>query len=144
LYNVYIRKILENINNIDYNQRNLPKGRVYANNLATNFTYDIKNFRLKKITTGSKQNINYIYDNVGNVKNINDTINLRKETMLYDALDRLTSSLRTDNNVKKYYHNFTYNSIGNMLNITKDADEDWLFFYNGSRPMHMPYRVALR
>ena len=132
------------ISNIDYNQRNLPKGRVYANSLATNFTYDIKNFRLKKIASGSKQNINYIYDNVGNVKNINDTINLRKETMIYDSFDRLTSSLRTDNSIKKYYHNFTYNSIGNVLNITKDADEDWLFFYNGSRPMHMPYRVALR
>ena len=135
------------ITGIDYNQRNLPKGRVYKNGLMSNFTYDVKNFRLKRLLLtnwGNRQDLNYIYDSVGNVRSINDTVNLIKQSMEYDNIDRLISADRFDNNSKKYSMNFTYDSLGRIFNITKDLDDDFIFYYNGSKPVHMPYRIAIK
>lgn len=135
------------ITGIDYNQRNLPKGRVYSNGLMSNFTYDAKTFRLKRLLLrnwGDRQDLNYIYDNVGNVKSINDTVNLIKQSMEYDNIDRLTKADRFDNNSKVYNMSFTYDSLGRILNITKDLDDDFIFYYNGSKPVHMPYRIGIK
>jgi len=56
--------------NAVYNEKNEPTAILYNNALRTNYTYLADNFRLKQIRTPGKQNLNYDYDSVGNVKKI--------------------------------------------------------------------------
>lgn len=132
-------KTINNILNISYNEQNSPTQRIYGNNLVTNFTYNPNNFRLTRIKTDSKQNLNYEYDDVGNVKLINDTANLRTEAMSYDNLDRLTNVTRIDNGIEQYSMNITYNSIGNILNVLMN-NESIMFNYGGAQ-VHAPSNV---
>ncbi len=119
-------KQLGNIASIKYNQLNQPVSRTYANNLVTDLTYDSKDFRLNRIKTSNLQDLNYKYDNVGNILEINNLVKNRKEEMNYDDLDRLTSAkMGNDFNL-----GYTYDSIGNMLSIkNKDSGEEITFSY---------------
>ena len=134
-------KIIDNFLNISYNEQNNPVQRFYKNILTTNFTYDPDNFRLTRIKTGSKQNLDYEYDNVGNVELINDSANLRTESMDYDNLDRLVYVRRTDNGTVTYTDYFSYDSIGNMLQALHNTEKMKLYY--GSTPKHAPYMINL-
>jgi len=128
--------------NITYNEKNQPLSRVYTSSLITNLSYNNENFRLTKIQTDTKQNLNYIYDNVGDVISINDTANNRLYSMGYDELDRLiytNISDTTNNNEQILNLNFTYNRIGNLMQIAHNKNN--LTFYYSNKPIHAPENI---
>jgi RHS repeat-associated protein len=102
------------ISNIDYS----PTGQItkiqYGNGTETKYIYDPQTLRLKNLTTqspqGKIQDLNYQFDNVGNIKNIADYVNTATQAFLYDDLNRLIQAQGS-------YGSFTYDydSIGNML-----------------------------
>ena len=95
----------EYISNIDYNARGQRTDVYYGNNSKTAYTYDIENFRLTRLLTTKNsgqvilQDLNYIYDSVGNILEIEDnaqqTVYFNNSvidpvsTYEYDALYRL-------------------------------------------------------
>ncbi len=136
-----IKAITEVINNIDYNEVDKSIRRDYANSLSTNYTFNVSNFRLSRIKTNTIQDLNYLYDMIGNVKQINDTYSNSLYTMIYDQLDRLEYADKYDfvNQKFNFRENYTYNSVGNMLNLTSDA-ENLTFFYNKTI-VHAPIKI---
>ena len=73
--------------------------------------------RLKNITTGTLQNLSYIYDAAGDVKSIVDTQNneSQTQTFLYDDLQRLTSAVAAGGTNGTYNESYVYNSTtGNL------------------------------
>lgn len=137
--NSLVSAILNVISSIFYNEQKQPLNKTYNNNLATNFTYYV-NFRLKEIKTGNKQGLFYSYDNAGNVKNINDTANLRVYSMSYDNLNRLISAdIKNNANSSDNPINYNYNSIGNILNSTSPSRN--LTYYYGQTRVHAPISI---
>jgi RHS repeat-associated protein len=104
------------ISNIDYS----PTGQIikiqYGNGTETNYTYDPNSLRLSHLLTKNAgrgttlQDLNYQFDNAGNVKSITDYINTATQNFVYDDLNRLTQASGN-------YGTFTYqyDSIGNIL-----------------------------
>ena len=114
--------------------------RTYANSEVTEHTYDQRNFRLKSIKTGSKQELHYDYNAIADILGINDIANNRVYNMSYDALSRLTSAKRNETSSEATFDfSYTYSSIGNLLNISSTT-ENLTYFYNGSSA-HAPYRI---
>src|SRR3989344_4363458 len=79
-----IDKIKNITDQTGYNAFGNPLNRTYFNTVLTSFTYQTDNYRLKQIKTivdvpGSQarlmQQLNYTYDNVGNIARINDSSN---------------------------------------------------------------------
>jgi YD repeat-containing protein len=60
------------INYASYDAFGSLTSRTYANGLIATYTYDPQNHRLASITIPGVQNMTYAYDNVGNIKTIND------------------------------------------------------------------------
>ena len=103
------------MNNFDY----IADGRISrqenSNGTMTKNTYDsMKMHRLaRKFTTKEGtaiQDLNYAYDNVGNILNITDKD--KSTTYTYDDLNRLLSATNTGTN--PYTHTFSYNALGNI------------------------------
>jgi len=133
-----LRMILD-ILNISYNEQDQIVAREYNNDLQTNYIYNTSNFRLKNITTRDKQSINYSYDLVGNVIEINDVINKRYFSMIYDSIDRLIGTLIINHTIFKDNNiSFLYNEIGNILNISL-TEENITFDYE-ILP-HIPFKM---
>ncbi len=134
-------KILD-IVNISYNQANNILGIWYNNLLTSNYTYKSDNLRLIRITTSNLQGLNYSYDSVGNVKEINDSANLKTTTMYYDNLDRLLFAkiVDTQNNAN-HTSNFTYNEIGNILQVIYN-NQNYTYSYNNNLA-HAPSRITI-
>ena len=125
--------------NVSYNEANNPLNISYDNGLVTNFSYDSKNLRLTKIKTGTKQELNYTYDHVGNVMEINDSANARLTSMEYDDLDRLTNiEIVDDENRQNNSLNFTYNEIGNLLEVLYN-EINYTYVYGS--PVHSPKEI---
>jgi len=131
------------ISSITYNELNKPLTRSYNNNLITHMYYNTNNFRLTNLDTGTKQNLTYTYDNVGNVLTINDIKRNKASTFVYDSLDRLTSAQRVSLNpeTEDFSMNFTYNSIGNILMIMQNGDNST--FSYGTSPVHAPFTLII-
>jgi RHS repeat-associated protein len=102
------------VSNIDYT----PTGQIikiqYGNNTETNYTYDPDNLRLIHVNTlspyGTIQNLAYQFDNIGNITQINDTINTATQSFSYDSLNRLIQAQGSYGSF-----NYAYDSIGNMI-----------------------------
>jgi RHS repeat-associated protein len=68
----------EYVRNIRYDAKGQRDSILYGNNTLTRYTYDLQDFRLRKLlTTGNGgiailQDLNYYYDPVGNITRIND------------------------------------------------------------------------
>lgn len=113
--------------------------RIYSNDEVSNYSFDISNFRLKRIKTPNKQELDYGYNNISDVISINDTIHSRKYTMSYDPLSRLITAKRDEGPNLTFAFNFTYNSIGNMLSAVS-TDKNLTFLYN-STILHAPNKI---
>ncbi|MEK6860919.1 MAG: hypothetical protein AABY07_03015, partial [Nanoarchaeota archaeon] len=122
-----------------HNELGKVKDRTYQNNEVSSYTYNFTNFRLSKIKTGNKQDLGYNYSKISDVVSIHDLIHSRKYTMTYDALSRLITAKRDEGPNLTFAFNFSYNSIGNMLNATS-VDKDLIFLYN-STILHAPHKV---
>ncbi|MGE5329273.1 MAG: SpvB/TcaC N-terminal domain-containing protein [Deltaproteobacteria bacterium] len=96
------------VTNIDYNEKGQRVKIQYGNNTSTIYTYDKNTFKLVQLLTEKTaeprvlQNLNYTYDPVGNITNIEDLANQNnfytgdtippQNSYTYDALYRLISA----------------------------------------------------
>mgnify|MGYP001613546524 CR=1 FL=1 len=130
------------ISSTDHNEADSPTKREYSNSLTTDFSYNLRNFRLERIQTSTVQNMTYLYDNTSNVLGIEDVTNNRIYTMTYDALSRLIAAVRQDGVTTAFNFTYTYSSIGNVMNLSSD-DKGLTFTYNATiahAPHHLSYR----
>ena len=134
--NVYVR-------DIQYDEFGNKTKMVLGNNVKTKYEYNRKNRRLKNMkTTGADgkvfQNIKYEFDYVGNIKKrtnkgfkTEDNVERNSlQTYEYDSLHRLTGSGGSydfeswmpifDKRINSYDSSFKYDSIGNIMDKTKD------------------------
>lgn len=123
------------VNTTAYNAFGNPLNRTLANGQITSYAYNATNGRLLQIRTGNVQQLDYQYDAVGNIKEINDTVNNQRTSMSYDYLDRLT-------NVTIGARNFmyVYDETGRILMIVRDYNETTRMIYEG-RQAHAPSAV---
>ncbi len=101
------------VSNIDYS----PTGQLlkiqYGNGTQTSYSYNPNTLRLTNLTTqspsGKIQDLNYSFDNVGNIAQLTDYVNTATQSFNYDDLNRLIQAQGS-------YGSFTYayDSIGNM------------------------------
>lgn len=116
---------------VDYNENSNPVIIEQDNNVDTEYTYNNSNFRLLQInTTGNKQKLNYLYDGVGNVLNINDSVHNITYELEYDSLNRLANT--TISGKFDMLLGFIYDQIGNIRNVTGTYATD--YSYQDSRP----------
>ena len=120
-----------------------PSGQLqkvtYGNNTVSDYTYD-NNLRLTRIHTFDPfgfdiQDLNYIYDGVGNILQINDAVSGKTQAFEYDELSRLTAA----DGINTYgSRDFNYDKIGNIQ--TKNAKD---YQYAGSGFAHtQPHAVT--
>lgn len=116
----------------DYNalgQVELRKLGSTAGGLTTDYLYRTDNFRLQWIKTGPTspyeglQNLEYVYDAVGNVLTIKDykvTGGTQTQSFTYDPLDRLLSAGASggSSGQGQYSESYTYNASGNLMSKT--------------------------
>ncbi len=112
-----------------YNALSQPGTIMFGNHVVTSYQYYPSNNRLLSIATvkgtTNLQNFNYHYDNVGNLKNINDGNNNPLQSFEYDELNRLHTAGSTTYGAFLY----DYDQIGNIL-----TKEDVVYTYGGPRP----------
>jgi len=102
------------LKNIDYSPTGQIETMTYGNDVTTEYAYDPETLRLANLMTHSPQgliqDLRYQFDNVGNIKEIDDHVNTATQSFIYDGLDRLIQAQGS-------YGSFTYayDSIGNML-----------------------------
>ena len=81
--------------------------------------------RLNEILGKSvKQELDYLYDNAGNILNIYDNVNNLNESMTYDSLNRLTEA-----EIGADLYKYSYNALGNMMKIVHN-NETKILYYN--------------
>jgi len=106
------------ITSASYNASDQLATLAFVSGTTTTYAYNPNNLRLTSlVTSGNIQNFNYTYDNVGNVKTINDSVNGQVSTFTYDDLNRLLSASIPS----VYAQSWTYNSIGNILTRTDNG-----------------------
>ena len=122
----------EIISDIDYSPNGQMSDLYFNNGAITHNTYDPNNlYRLSTKTTivsgkDNLQNLNYSYDNVGNITQIvdsSDTNTNKTINFTYDDLYRLifVQAINTANN-QDYNRTYGYNAIGNIM-IKSDQGE---------------------
>jgi len=126
---------------IDYNEKGQRSRIVYGNNTITSYGYDPDTFRLVSLVTTDKnntvtyQNLNYTYDPVGNITQLNDlaqqaiyfgnTLVQPVQDYTYDAIYQLTRALGREhvgqnvlqeNNANHNYRDFPFAAAGSLPN----------------------------
>ncbi len=129
-----LNKIRGYIDQTRYNSLGNPLNRTYFNSKITQFDYNSNNLRLRQIKTDTIQQLNYTYDNVGNILSINDSVNNRTYTMSYDRLDRLTNV--TIGGFSWIYH---YDAIGRILKVIRNNTQTTSLKY-GLNQLHFPHQ----
>jgi RHS repeat-associated core domain len=114
----------------------------FANGVSTDLIYDGWSMRLANIYTPGLQDINYSFDEKGNVIGITDNISNENQYFFYDDLDRLLLA-----GSENYTQSFAYNSHGSILaHRSKDkitGDEVVFGFeYGNGAGIHAPTRVS--
>jgi YD repeat-containing protein len=113
-----LNNISNAISNIDYSSQDKVIKKQFPNGVNTTFIYDPNSFRLISIWTlksTTYQSLNFTYDQVGNIKAINDEGAV--QNFSYDDLDRLTSSLG-----QNYNQSYIYDPIGNMISLIDNGN----------------------
>ena len=95
------------------------KKEVYGNGVITYYEYSTDDFRMNNLVTPGFQDYHYLYDKVGNITSILDTIASETATYAYDDLNRLESAYVDSS---EYNFNYFYNSIGNMMYVMSLTD----------------------
>ncbi len=109
--------------------------RSYNNGLLQTFSYIDDNNRLKLININNVQNLNYTYDNVGNILKIVDSN--KNHILTYDGLDRLvTATIGSDN------YRYAYNSIGNIMNLVSNNNAKKFIYSSGHAPVKILENVS--
>lgn len=117
---------------------------------STHFTYGgaNDNFSLQTIQHGGvadmKPDFSYVYDNVGNITQWQTSFqgNTETQTFTYDTLNRLLTASADNNLDASYNHTYTYDELGNIIKILKDAPEsDQYYFYEPPSDPNNPNQV---
>ncbi|MDR0766854.1 MAG: RHS repeat-associated core domain-containing protein [Methanosarcinales archaeon] len=130
------------IYNIDYNSMNLITKVEFANDVSTDLTYDSLTMRIANINTPGLQNLDYSFDEKGNVVGIADHILGENQYFFYDDLDRLLLA-----GSENYAQSFVYNPLGSILahrSVDLATMDEIIFgfeFGNGAG-IHAPTRVG--
>jgi RHS repeat-associated protein len=125
------------IDNLDYNARGQLTTKELSNGVVTTYTYDTEKLLLDRIYTANLQDLNYDFDNVGNILQIQDNVLSSVKTYGYDDLDRLTSADMSVNNVPTYQRDFTYDQYGCIRQV--DENNATISSYGYSlTPFHAP------
>ncbi|WP_292464160.1 hypothetical protein [Methanolobus sp.] len=125
------------MNNLDYNARNQITTKELSNGVVTNYTYDSQKLLLDRIYTQNLQDLNYDFDNVGNILEIEDNVLSSVKTYGYDDLDRLTSAGMSVNNVPTYQRDFTYDQYGCIHQVDENSVTISSYSYDVT-PFHAP------
>jgi YD repeat-containing protein len=129
--------LLNNLVSISYDENSNPMQRTYGNGLVSVWSYDDLQ-RPNNIQTGLLQDLDYTYDSVGSITQINDNVRGDVMQMSYDDIDRLVSATRTGANA--YSIDYNYDSIGNILSV--DSGGDVMARTYGNRA-HGPATIAI-
>ncbi|MFH2067335.1 MAG: RHS repeat-associated core domain-containing protein [Pseudomonadota bacterium] len=104
----------------------------FGNGITLSRTYDL-NYQLDTVTAGSVQELDYAYDDIGNVSEIINSLDItRDQGFDYDALFRLTEAtgiLGTINYVNDNNGYVGYDNVGNRLFRTIDDQLDTAYTY---------------
>jgi YD repeat-containing protein len=125
------------IENLDYNARNQITTKELLNGVVTNYTYDTEKLLLDRIYTPGLQDLNYEFDNVGNVLEIEDDVLDSLKTYGYDDLDRLTCANMAVNSVPAYQRDFAYDQYGCVQQVDENNVTISSYGYNMT-PFHAP------
>ncbi|WP_169729095.1 toxin TcdB middle/N-terminal domain-containing protein [Methanolobus tindarius] len=125
------------VDNLDYNARNQITTKELSNGVNTTYTYDRQKLLLDRIHTESLQDLNYEFDNVGNILEIEDDVMDSVKTYGYDDLDRLTSADMSVNSVPTYQRDFTYDLYGCIRQVDENSVTISSYEYNLT-PFHAP------
>ena len=130
------------INNIEYNSMNLITQVKFANGVTTDLTYDSLTKRISNINTPGLQNLDYFFDEKGNIIGMMDHILDERQYFFYDDLDRLLLA-----GSENYMQSFAFNPLGSILahrSVDLRTSEEIIFgfeFGNGAG-IHAPTRVG--
>jgi len=124
------------IANVNYNAHGQITRIDYGNGVVTVYSYHPQNLRLTQILTVNPvgeilQNLNYTYDKLGNIINIDDLVNTADQTFQYDALNRLITANGNYCSGSPCLKTFVYDTIGNIMQ--KDG-LNYTYPQNGVRP----------
>jgi RHS repeat-associated protein len=125
------------VDNLDYNARNQITTKELSNGVVTSYTYDAEKLLLDRIYTESLQDLNYDFDNVGNILEIEDNVLNSVKTYGYDDLDRLTSADMSVNSVSTYQRDFIYDQYGCIQQVNENDVTISSYEYNLT-PFHAP------
>ena len=124
-----LHKIEGIIDNIQYDEYNLPLQKDYTNNILTNLNYGSQDHRLTNIETGVLQNLEYNHDAKGNIIQIEDKKSKSVETFSYDDLNRLETAVKLGG-LSEYNLLYGYDSISNLMSIESDECNITYIFQN--------------
>lgn len=93
---------------------NLQNPEIINSVKTTTLTYNTDDFRLNRTYTQGLQDLNYGYDNKGNILSISEAVENYYQSLGYDDLDRLVTASETG----RYSQSFGYDSIGNIIRVT--------------------------
>ncbi|PIZ54284.1 hypothetical protein COY24_04150, partial [Candidatus Uhrbacteria bacterium CG_4_10_14_0_2_um_filter_41_21] len=126
---------------IDYNANNQPESIMYGNGVITSHSYDDTKRYWRTDTdtftgTTALQDLNYIYDNVGNITQLTDASDLGTAKIMsytYDDLYRLKNAVSSGSasTLGEYDYTYSYDAIGNM---TADPVHGILTYGDASNP----------
>jgi RHS repeat-associated protein len=128
-----IESVSNVVSNVNYNALGKITQKTFNNGLSTNYTYNTTDFRLNRIQTSTLQDLNYTYDNVGNVASITDAVDSKTQTFTYDDLDRL----KTASESAGYNYAYNYSPIGNLTKFTNAGVETEYGYGSNGKPHAM-------
>jgi RHS repeat-associated protein len=110
------------LTNADYNANGQITSMALGNGVTTLNDYYPLSLRLKSsvssvIPASPVLNLQYNYDNGGNIKQITDGTRNEITTYQYDHLDRLTTATATNNSGIAYARTWGYDLVGNITNV---------------------------
>ncbi len=101
-------------------------------NISLNDVHNPSTGRIASQTAGGVYSMRYTFDSVGNLEKRQDFRAQWKDDFLYDKLNRLDYSIRTDtSNSFSNSKNYNYDALGNIT-LKSDFGDDYQ--YNSSRP----------
>ncbi|NQV08569.1 VCBS repeat-containing protein, partial [Candidatus Woesearchaeota archaeon] len=131
--------VSEVVDNIYYNEMMQPTNIYYSNSLNTLKEYDSLH-HLSNITTNNLQDLHFEYDGIGNVVQIVDNEKNLIQDFQYDDLNRLIFAGSYGVNETNYTADYSYDSIGNLLNVVLPFN-NLTFLYGEDSPVHAPSEV---
>jgi RHS repeat-associated protein len=122
-----------------YNAAGQVTWMTLGNDLQTTYGYNSRTLRLKWMQTGTPdesglhQWLEYDYDDVGNVTQIENKALVETQTFGYDALDRLISASAAVSSTQGYNRAYGYDAVGNLdWRVSEGTTVD--YGYNGIGP----------